>query len=375
MEIKIPTINLKMQYHSIKKEIDKAINNVLESGYFILGENVKIFEKEFADYCNTKYAIGVASGTDALHIALLALGIGNGDEVITTSLSAIATALTISFTGAKPVFVDIDPETYNIDANKIEEKITNKTRAIIPVHLYGQPAEMEKIKKIADAHGLFVIEDVAQAHGAEFKGKRVGSIGNVGCFSFYPTKNLGAYGDGGMIVTNDEKIAEKVRLLRDYGQKIRYHHLIKGFNSRLDEIQAAILRVKLKKLDEWNNIRRKNAKQYNELLKESGVILPVEKPYAKHIYHQYVIRTNQRDKLQEWLRSKGILTDVHYPIPIHLQNAYKELGYKRGDLPVTEKYVDEILSLPMYPELKREDIKKIADMITIFIKKDERRKT
>ncbi len=336
-------------------------------GWFILGKNVKNFEKEFADYCNTKYAVGVASGTDALHVSLLACGIGNGDEVITTPLSAIATSFAIVFTGAKPVFVDIDPETYNIDVSKIEERITKKTKAILPVHLYGQPCDMGPLMDLVKDHDLFLIEDACQAHGAEYKGKKVGGFGKLAAFSFYPTKNLGAYGDGGIVVTNNEEIAEKIRMLRNYGQKVRYHHLIKGLNSRLDELQAAILRVKLKKLDEWNDSRRKNAKLYNKLLKRHGVILPVEKSYSKHIYHQYVIRTRQRNELQKWLKTKGVLTDVHYPTPSHLQPALKYLGLRSGGYPVVEKCVNEILSLPVFPELKKGQIEKVSLLINNFL--------
>ena len=366
MSEEIPVLDLKQQYRSIKNEIDDAINSVLENGWFILGKNVQEFEKEFARYCNTKFAVGVGSGTDALHLSLLAFDIGHGDEVITTPLSAIATSFSITYTGAKPVFVDIDPETYNIDVKKIEEKITDKTKAIIPVHLYGQPSDLDPILKIAKKHNLILIEDACQAHGALYKGKKVGSFGDISTFSFYPTKNLGCYGDGGIILTNNKQIYEKILLLRDYGQKERYHHSILGFNSRLDEIQAAILRVKLKKLDEWNNLRRKNAKLYNELLENSNVITPIEKEYAKHVYHLYVIRSKKRDKLRQWLKSKGILTDIHYPIPIHLQEAYKLIDHKKNILPIVEEYVSEILTLPMSPELKGEEIRKIASAIDSF---------
>lgn len=365
MKIKIPMIDLKKQYESIKDDINKVIKDVIESGWFILGENVKKFERGFARYCGAKYGVGVASGTDALYLSLLACGIGKGDEVITTSLSAIATAFAITFTGAKPIFVDIDKETYNIDVNLIESAMTKRTKAILPVHLYGHPCDMGAISEIAKRYNLFVIEDACQAHGAEFNRKKVGSIGDVAAFSFYPTKNLGAYGDGGMVVTNDSEISERVKLLRFYGQKKRYVHDSKGFNSRLDELQAAILRVKLRKLNKWNNLRRKNARLYSGLL-EDAVVVPVEKKYAKHVYHLYVIRTKHRSKLQKWLASRGVLTDVHYPIPIPFQKAYNELGLKKKRFPVVEKYTKKILSLPLYPELSEKSIETIAKLIKLF---------
>jgi dTDP-4-amino-4,6-dideoxygalactose transaminase len=366
MSGEIPVLNLKQQYHSIKNEINDAINSVLESGRFILGENVQEFEKEFARYCNMKFAIGVGSGTDALHLSLCSFNIGHGDEVITTSLSAIATSFSITYTGAKPVFVDIDPETYNIDTKKVEEKITDKTKAIIPVHLYGHSTDLDPLLKIAEKHNLLLIEDASQSHGALYKGKKVGSFGDVATFSFYPTKNLGCYGDGGIVLTNNKQTYEKILLLREYGQEKRYNHSTLGFNSRLDEIQAAILRVKLKKLDGWNNLRRKNANLYNELLENSDVITPIEKEYANHVYHLYVIRSKKRDELRQWLKSRGVLTDIHYPTPIHLQKAYKSLNYKKGSLPVVEKHVNQILTLPMFPELKEEQITRIASLIKTF---------
>ena len=366
MKNEIPTIDLRLQYDSIKEEVDRAIADTLERGWFILGENVREFEKEFAGYCGVKHASGVASGTDALHISLLACGVGNGDEVITTSLSAIASAFAVTYTGAKPVFTDIDPETFNMDVADMERRITKKTKAIIPVHLYGNPCDMDPIMEIAEKRGLVVIEDCAQAHGAEYKGRKVGSIGHIAAFSFYPTKNLGAYGDGGAVLTDSDELAEKVEMLRNYGQKTRYYHLMKGFNSRLDELQAAILRVKLRKLDQWNDSRRSNAHLYDKLLEQSDVVTPAEKEYAKHIYHLYVIRSKRRDELRAWLKANGILTDVHYPIPLPLQEAYKELGFGSGSFPVVEKAVKEIISLPMFPELKNEDIEKVAQSIKLF---------
>ncbi len=360
--MKINFIDLKRQYQSIKNEIDTAIDNVIKNTNFILGEEVEKFEKEFADYCNVKYGIGVNSGTSALHLALLANNISKGDEVITVANTFIATVLAISLTGAEPILVDINEKNYNININKIEEKITDKTKAIIPVHLYGQSADMDPILELAEKYNLKVIEDACQAHGAEYKGKKVGCYGNAACFSFYPSKNLGAYGDAGMVVTNDEKISERLVMLRNYGQKVKYHHLMKGFNNRLDTIQATILRVKLKRLDEWNEARRKNAKRYNELLGDA-VITPIEESYARHIYHLYVIRVKNREDLQKFLNEKGISTAIHYPIPIHMQKAYLDLGYKEGDFYATEKSAKEILSLPMFPELSEEEIKYIVHNI------------
>ncbi len=297
----VPFVDLKAQYESIKDEIDRAIKKVLEKGDFIMGEELKLFEEEFARFCGVNFCIGVASGTEALWLALQAAGIKQGDDVITAANTFIATALAITMAGAKPVLVDIDPETYNMNPDLIEEKITSRTRAVIPVHLYGQPAEMDKILEVARKHNLTVIEDACQAHGAAFKGKKIGSFGLAAAFSFYPAKNLGAYGDGGAVVTSSAEIAEKVKMLRDYGQKEKYHHLFKGYNSRLDTIQAAILRVKLKKLDEWNLKRQQVAKTYNEVLKESGLILPLVAPDRTHAFHLYVVRTQRRDDLKNYL--------------------------------------------------------------------------
>ena len=364
----IPFVDLKKQYQSISKEIDAAIYDVLQKGWFILGDNVVTFEEEFAKYCNTKYAIGVASGTDALTLSIEALGIGEGDEVITVPNTFIATVDAISRNRAKPVFVDIDSETYNIDVDKIEEKITDKTKAIIPVHLYGQPADMDSIVKIAREYDLKIIEDGCQAHGSEYNGKKVGSLGDVGCFSFYPGKNLGAYGDGGIVVTNNFEIAEIIRILRNYGQKIKYHHDIVGYNSRLDEIQAAVLRVKLKYLDKWNELRRLHSKEYNEFLSEiSGIVLPFSEENVKHVYHLYVIRCENRDAIQEKLSSKGISTGIHYPVPIHLQLAYTKLGYCKGDFPITEEYVKKIISLPIFPELTFDEVRYVSEQIKAIV--------
>jgi len=366
----IPFVDLKVQYDSIKDEIDKAIQDVLNDTSFIMGEELKKFEEEFARFCNVKYAIGVANGSDALIFALRACGIVEGDEVITVPHTFIATAEAITHVGGRVVFVDINPKTYTIDTSKIEEKINEKTKAIIPVHLYGQPANMDPILRLAKKYDLKVIEDDAQAHGAEYKEEKVGSIGDVGCFSFYPGKNLGAYGDAGIVVTNNQEIAEQVKLFRNHGRITKkYEHAIEGYSSRLDNLQAAILRVKLRHLNKWNESRKKNAKKYNELLSNiSGIITPYEADYAKHVYHLYVIRIEGRDKLREVLKSKGIATGIHYPIPLHLQPAYNYLGHKKGDFPITEKVSQEILSLPMFAELSDEQIEEICYCIKNFYK-------
>jgi dTDP-4-amino-4,6-dideoxygalactose transaminase len=360
----IPFIDLKSEYAEINEEIAQAVQRVIKSGWFILGEEIKKFEEEFSKYIGTKYGIGVNSGSDALFLALKALGIGKGDEVITVSHTFISTVDAIVRNGAKPVFVDIDPDTYCIDATKIEEKITERTRAILPVHLYGHPADMAPIMNIAEKYNLFVIEDACQAHGAEYKGRKVGGLGDLGCFSFYPVKNLGAYGDGGIVVTNNEELAEKLGLLRNYGQPQKYHHDFVGVNSRLDEIQATILQVKLKHLDAWNERRRRVAKLYNELLGDSEIVTPIEKGYAKHIYHLYVIRHKDRNKLQQHLSKKEIQTMIHYPIPVHMQKAYLNLNLGFNvHLPVTEKICNEILSLPMHPGLNDDEVSSIAEVI------------
>ena len=368
----IPFVDLKAQYDSIKDEINEAIQNVLDNTSFIMGEELKKFEEEFARFCDVKYAIGVANGSDALILALRACGIGKGDEVITVPHTFISTAEAISNVGGKIVFVDIDPKTYTIDLSKIEEKINKRTKAIIPVHLYGQSANMDTIMRLAKKYDLKVIEDAAQAHGAEYKGKKVGSIGDVSCFSFYPGKNLGAYGDAGMVVTNNEEISEKIKLLRNHGRITKkYEHEIEGYSSRLDNLQAAILRVKLRHLNKWNESRRGNAKKYNELLSNvDGIITPYEADYVKHVYHLYVIRVEKerRDKLREELKYKGVATGIHYPIPLHLQPAYSYLGYKEGDFPVTEECSQKILSLPMFAELTDEQIENIVEIIKNFKK-------
>lgn len=359
----IPISDVTRQYKDIKNEIDSAIQDTLNKGWFVLGKKVEKFEKEFASFCNAKFAVGVGSGTEALHLSLVACGIKEGDEVITVPNTAVPTVCAITFAGAKPVFIDIDPLSYNIDISSIKKKINKRTKAIIPVHLYGQAADMAPIIKIAKEYGLKIIEDACQAHGTLYHGKKVGSLGDLGCFSFYPSKNLGCYGDGGIVVTNNPKLAEKVWLLRNYGQKKRYVHITKGFNSRLDEIQAAVLSVKFKYLNGWNKRRREIASTYDSKLKNSRVIIPSEMEYGRHVYHLYVIRTKNRDKLQEYLAGKGIQTNIHYPIPVHLQKAYEYLKTKKGSCPVAERYAKEILSIPLFPELTDKEINSVAAAI------------
>jgi len=376
---KIKFLDLIEQYKSIKREIDLALKRVLESGQFIGGEEVKSFEKEIAKFCKIKYAVSVNSGTDALFLSLKALGIKEGDEVITSPFTFIATAEIIANLGAKPVFVDINPETFNIDPSKIKKAITKKTKAIIPVHLFGRMAEMGEIMKIAKKYKLLVIEDAAQAIGAEQqiaknKWQIAGSIGGVGCFSFFPTKNLGAYGDGGMVVTNNKKIADKIKLLRNHGSypKEKYLNLILGTNSRLDTLQAAILRVKLKYLSRWSKKRAQIASYYNKLLKGTGdIATPVIGPNRNHIFHQYTIRTKYREQLKKYLKEKGIPTMIYYPLPLHLQPAFKYLKYKKGDFPEAEKVAQEVLSLPIYPELRRKGQDFIIRKIKEFYEKED----
>jgi dTDP-4-amino-4,6-dideoxygalactose transaminase len=368
----VPFLDLTRQYKAIEGEILATTRRVYEGGHFILGEEVSAFEREFAAYCGVRYAVAVGSGTDALYLAMKASGIGPGDEVVTVAHSFVASALAISFTGATPILVDIHPETYAMDPSALSRLLKNRTRrrgkvkAILPVHLYGHPAEMDEIREIARRYDLTVVEDACQAHGAEYRGKRTGSLGAAGCFSFYPTKNLGAYGDGGMVVTDRRELAERVRLLRCYGEKRKYGHLLKGTNSRLDELQAAILRVKLKYLDEWNEARRGKARAYHRLLSSFPLILPVEKEEARHVYHLYVVRTKKRNRLQAFLRERGIATLIHYPIPIHLQRAYRELGGQRGDLPWTERCSQEVLSLPFFPEMTEAETEEVAAAIRSY---------
>ena len=363
-EIKrVPFVDLRAQYDSIKDEIAEAMSNVLQSTAFILGPDVKLFEEEFAGFCQTDYAVGVDSGTSAIELTLRAYRIGTGDEVITAANTFIATALGISYTGATPVLVDVDPYTYNIDVTKIEKVITPHTKAIIPVHLYGQPADMDPILEIARKHSLIVIEDACQAHGAKYNGQKVGSLGHTATFSFYPAKNLGAYGDGGIVVTNDKQIMETIRMLRNYGEREKYYHELIGYNHRLDTLQAAILRVKLKHLDAWNNARQQHAALYNQLLKDTEVITPKVEDFAEAVWHLYVIQVENREMLRAKLAEKGISTGIHYPLPIHLQQAYQPLGYKQGDFPVSEQLASRIISLPMYAELNADKIEYVTSTI------------
>ncbi|MGI6454038.1 MAG: DegT/DnrJ/EryC1/StrS family aminotransferase [bacterium] len=362
----IPPLDLKAQYALLEAPIRAAIEQVMQETSFVLGPAVRDLEKRVAQFCECKHGVGVASGTDALRLAMAAIELKPGDEVITTPFTFIATANTVSHTGAKPVFVDIDPKTYNMDLAAVEKAITTKTKAIVPVHLFGHPVDMDPLIEQAKIDNLFVIEDCAQAIGARYKGKRVGSFGEYGCFSFYPTKNLGAYGDGGMVVSNDTELADRIDVLRRQGSKRKYHADVLGFNSRLDSIQAAILGVKLNHLEEWNRKRRQVAQKYNELLRDTPVVTPYEAPNIEHVYHQYTIRADQRDQLAEFLKENGVGTMVYYPIPIHLQTIYKDLGYKEGSLPHSEKAAKEVLSLPMYPELTDEQIETVAGAIRKF---------
>jgi dTDP-4-amino-4,6-dideoxygalactose transaminase len=361
--MKIPLVDLVAQYHSIKEEIDEAVLSVLESGRFILGPHVTAFEEEVAAYLGVKHAIGVASGTDALIIALRALGIGQGDEVIVPAYSFFATAGAVLSVGARPAFVDVQAGTYLLDVEKIEAALTPQSKAILPVHLYGQPADMDEILSLARAHGLAVIEDNAQAFGAAYKGRKTGSLGDIGCLSFFPTKNLGGYGDGGMVTTNDDDLAERMRMLRTHGWKKKYFPEMLGYNSRLDELQAAILRVKLRHLDEWNARRRTLARQYSTMLAGSGIGLPVEAPERSHIYHLYVVSYSKRDELQRHLAEAGIASEVYYPQPLHLAEPCRGLGGANQSFPVAEEASRALLALPMYPELRPEQIQQVGRVI------------
>jgi dTDP-4-amino-4,6-dideoxygalactose transaminase len=354
----IPLVNLQKEYSVIKPQIDQAIQRVLESGQFVLGRELEQFELAFARYTGIDYAVGFNSGSDALFLALKSLGIRKNDDVITVSHSFISTTDAISRTGARPVFIDIDPETYCMDPTKIEEKINENTKAILPVHLYGHPADMKSIMDIAEEHNLNVVEDACQAHGALYNGKKVGSIGDIGCFSFYPTKNIGCCGDGGIAVTNNETLAEKMQMLRNYGQSKKYYHDFMGYNSRLDEIQAAILQVKLLFLDSWNEKRRGLAKFYTKNLENCGIVLPFERSYSHHVYYLYVIQIENRDIVQKQLNQAGIQTLIHYPVPIHKQKAYVT-SHSQDILPITDSVCSKILSLPLNPFMEKEDIEMI----------------
>ena len=379
--MKVPFLDLKAQYQKIKKDIDQAIGEVVSEQHFILGPKVEALEETIAAYSSARYGIGVASGSDALALSLLALGIGSGDEVITTPFTFFATAGSVSKVGAKPVFVDIDPKTYNLDPSKIEERITSSTKAVMPVHLFGQCADMEPIKELAQRHNLWTIEDAAQAIGSDYKkdstpSQRAGSIGDVGCFSFYPSKNLGGFGDGGMVTTDDEELARRLKLLRVHGASSKYYYQSIGVNSRLDALQAAVLLTKFRFLEEWTNKRRENAAYYDQLFEKSdyqslGIELPHVQYNNRHIYNQYVIRVPKRDELREFLTQEGIGTDVYYPLPLHLQECYRDLGYKEGDFPHAEKAARDTLALPIYPELTREQqeyvVSKVAEFLRTFI--------
>jgi dTDP-4-amino-4,6-dideoxygalactose transaminase len=358
--IKVPYLDLKAQYRSIKPEIDDAISKVLESGEFVLGSEVASFEREFAAYCGTSECIALNSGTSALHLALLAAGVGRGDEVITVPFTFVASVAAVLYAGAQPVLVDIDPRSFTLDPAAIETAITPRTRAIMPVHLYGQPADMDPIMEIARRHGLVVIEDAAQAHGAKYKERSAGSIGDIGCFSFYPTKNLGAYGEGGAVTTSNAEYARKIRMLRDWGQDGKYHHVLRGYNYRMEGLQGAILRVKLRHLQQWTESRRAIASKYDSLLADCSVDRSVEMPWARHAYHVYTLRAQDRDSLRSALATEGIQTAIHYAEPAHLQPAYADLGYGKGAFPQAESAAKQVLSLPMYPELSAAAIAEVA---------------
>jgi dTDP-4-amino-4,6-dideoxygalactose transaminase len=359
----IPLVDLRAQYLGIKADIDAAIARVFDTGQFVLGDEVEAFEREFAQYSGATDGIAVNSGTSALHLALLAAGATAADEVITVPFTFVATVAAIGYIGARAVFVDVDPATFTMDPTKLELAISSRTKAIVPVHLYGQPADMDPILEIAARHKIAVIEDACQAHGASYKGRPVGSLGDAACFSFYPGKNLGAYGEGGMVVTRNQAIARDVRMLRDWGQDRQSHHVMKGFNYRMEGLQGSILRVKLRHLDTWTRARQTHAREYRELLQGTGFEPPVEAPYAGHVYHVYAVRTQDRVALQRTLHAHGIATGIHYPVPVHLQPAYADLGYQLGDFPESERAANEVLSLPMYPELSHTEIEAVTAAI------------
>ena len=364
---KIPLVDLKAQYRTIRPEVDAAIQKVLDDAAFIMGPDVEKFESEFASFCKANVSIGVSSGTAALMLALHAVGVGVGDEVVTSSHTFTATAEAISALGAKPIFVDIDPHTYNMDPNRLADSITSETRAILPVHIYGQPADMKQINDVAATHKLPVIEDAAQAHGATLNGRTVGTLGDMACFSFYPGKNLGAYGDAGALTTNNEALSEKVRLLRNHGRRSKYLHDIIGYGERLDTLQAAILRVKLEHLAGWIDARRRRAARYTSLLAELEITLPYVAPEADPAWHLYVIRTPHRDEMLDFLQARGIGAGIHYPTPLHLQPAYAHLGYQRGELPITEIVANTCLSLPIYPEMTDQQQDRVVRAIRAFL--------
>jgi dTDP-4-amino-4,6-dideoxygalactose transaminase len=357
-------LDLQEQYRQIKPEIDAAIFRVVDSGQFVLGPSVAAFEQRFAAYCGVKYCVALNSGTSALHLALLAAGIGPGDEVITVSMTFVATTAAVLYCGARPRFVDVDPDTWTMDPHLVEAAITPQTKAILPVHLHGLMADMDPIVEIARRHGLVVIEDAAQSHGAGYKSRRAGSIGDIGCFSFYPGKNLGAYGEGGAAVTNNLDLARRMILLRDWGQESKYNHVLPGYNYRMDGIQGAILNVKMNYIEAWTEARRAVASHYDRLLVSSGRFKrPAPPPYCQHVYHAYAVELSRRDEVQKTLSEAGIGTGIHYPVPVHLQKAYRDLGYERGNLPITESLADRFLSLPIYPELGRNHVAEIVQKL------------
>jgi len=368
----IPMLDLKREYQSIKNDIDRALAGVLNNAFFVLGENVAAFEQEFAAFIGTRFAVGVGSGMAALHLALRALEIGPAHEVITVANTAAATAMAIAATGAQPVFCDIDERTHTLDPEKISQKITAKTRVILPVHLFGHPADMAPIVSAARSRGLFIVEDACQSHGAAYRGKKTGALGDIGCFSFYPSKNLGCYGDGGMVTTDDADLADRLRMLRNYGQRGRYEHLVMGYNSRLDELQAAVLRVKLKYLDAWNQKRRAWAGIYHELLHDLPIVLPVEQQDARHVYHLYVIRVTDREGLGRFLKTSGVMTNIHYPVPLYRQPAFAGLTTAPVQLPVTEQCTAQILSLPLFPWITETEIQRVAGLIKKWLSQDQK---
>ncbi len=362
----VPFMDLKLQYAAIRDEILPAVAKVLESAQFVLGSEVAAFEEEFAAFCSAEHGVAVNTGTSALHLALLAAGVGPGDEVITIPCTFVATVAAIRYTGATPVFVDVDPTTYTMDVNKIEAAITSRTKVVLPVHLYGNPSDLDPIVEIAHRHNLLVIEDAAQAHAAEYRGRRCGSIGDMGCFSFYPGKNLGAYGEGGLVTTNNPEFAKTIRMLRDWGAEKKYEHVLKGFNYRMEGIQGAILRVKLKYLEQWTEARRAHAAAYATVLSQSGLTLPTERLGDRHVYHVYAVLTNRRRELIESLASQNVQTGIHYPFPIHLLPAHADLGYHAGDFPVSEQVAAQELSLPMYPEMTDAHIEAVGKAVLAF---------
>jgi dTDP-4-amino-4,6-dideoxygalactose transaminase len=362
--MRIPLVDLRGQYRALRPEMDAAIGQVLESGQFALGPAVDAFERAFAAYCGTAEAVAVNSGTSALHVALLAAGIGPGDEVITSPFTFVASVAAIEYAGARPVFVDIEPDGYALDPSAIARAVTPRTRAVIPVHLFGQPADMDAVQAVARRYRLVVIEDACQAHGADYQGRRAGSLGDIGCFSFYPGKNLGAYGEGGAAVTSNPQYADTMRLLRSWGERRRYEHAIRGFNYRMDGIQGAVLGVKLQHLDRWNEARRRLAAAYSSRLAGLGIGTPIERPGVRHVYHLYVVRLARRDQWRARLTELGIQSGVHYPVPVHLQPAYRDLGYTTGDFPVAERAAAEVLSLPMFPEMTDEQIDEVTGALS-----------